>query len=117
MTKPWPDMTPREQDAALAELMGWDLDYVFRDTTGAPLVCGEPHVVPKFTASLDAIRLVEDEVERQGLQERYIEVLDKLVEYERAKGWTWFRWGILRATPAQRAQAAYAVLREQHAIP
>ena len=50
--------------------------------------------------------LLEDRIEERGLQEQYIQALDKLVTYERREGWEWFRWGILRATPAQRRDAA-----------
>jgi hypothetical protein len=60
--------------------------------------------------SLSAARLLEDEIERRGVQEDYIRALDKLVTYEREEGWMWFRWGILRATPEQRARAFLAVM-------
>lgn len=61
--------------------------------------------LPDF-ATGPAARLLEDEIERRGLQERYIQALDKVVTYERREGWEWFRWAILRATPAQRRDAA-----------
>ncbi len=66
----------------------------------------------KFSTSLDAMHLVEDEIERRGLQERYIQELDRLVTYERDEGWEWFRWGILRATPEQRCLAAFRAIEE-----
>lgn len=62
---------------------------------------------PAWSPSTDLadVRQLEDEIERRGLQEAYIQALDSFVTYERSEGWQWFRWGILRATPEQRARA------------
>lgn len=128
-SEPWSSMTDRERDAALATLLGmssqeeetyWpNTELVWRDKDGMKVPA------PTFTTSLDAMRLVEDEIEQRGLQEVYIrafvdilefpdiEVFDSAIETNspHAPAMWDVLWQIAHATPAQRAEAAWRVLR------
>ena len=107
MTKPWREMTDRERDAALATVAGLG-------------------ILP-YTISLDAMRLVERVIEGRNMQRRYLEELAArekhgsiacdldCLAYEGASPRA--LWDFVCATPAQRAEAAYIVLREAHAPP
>lgn len=102
----WTEMTSRERDAAMAKLIqGWQEPWYGSGLTPADVI-----PIPLFTTSHYGAHQAEDEIARRGLQERYIEALDRLVTYERESGWIWFRWGILRATPEQRCEAAWRAM-------
>ena len=116
----WETMTPRERDATLHhQVFGGHVEHGRVPCPDNKLGClvihygylsdGSP--IPHYTTDYAATSLVEDGIERRGLQESYIQALDKLVAYERESGWEWFRWGILRATPDQRCRAAVAAIR------
>lgn len=61
--------------------------------------------IPSYVDDYNDARLLEDEIERRGLVKEYIFALDKLVTYPAEESWQGYRWGILRATPEQRARA------------
>lgn len=61
--------------------------------------------VPRYSTDYDAARLLEDEIERQGLQEAYINALNTLLGWQREPS-----WDFLRATPEQRARAFLQVV-------
>ena len=116
----WEAMTPRERDATIHhQVFGGHVEHgriPCPDNKPGCLVIhygylsdGSP--ILHYTTDQTAVRLVDDEIERRGLQEPYIQALDKLVTYEHESGWVWFRWGILRATPEQRCQAAVIAIR------
>lgn len=117
--KTWADMTPREQDAALALAIGY-----------TPCGCSNPECdlwAPpdhlndgqsyrpflSFTTSLDAMRLVEEEIEKRGFDNEYVAALREL--QPRPEFYKGLAWRLMRSTPAQRAEAAYTVLRDAHA--
>jgi hypothetical protein len=60
---------------------------------------------PDFTSRLDAVRLMEDEIERRGLQELYSEILHYMCA-SFSDSFQMARWKVLRATPEQRCRAA-----------
>lgn len=130
----WEGLGARENDAAVAEWMGWtDVAerpcYEWSNTAQRYELFGVPPgqaykvLVPYFTADVPPIgkdedcfdesratvRQVEDEVERRGLQDEYLIALGLVL---------WGDWGInqdieldnvwslLRATPDQKCQAA-----------
>lgn len=64
--------------------------------------------LPNFAESLDAMRKVEDEIERRGLEVRYMEELVGVLSADRLVG----EWEVLRATAAKRLQAAYRAIQE-----
>lgn len=129
--KLWSSMTDRERDAALAEAIGWDDITYWQDgavsgrheTNGGQLL-----EIPTFTTSLDAVRLVEGVIEERNLGFEYVRALcsvckvsiepqqyyhegegayeNTISDYVEDDGV--FR--LLRATPAQRAEAAYKIL-------
>lgn len=133
MTKPWSDMKPREQDAALHQVaFGKHVEYGPIPCPDKRPGCMVAHLsytsegvrVPSYTTSLDAMRLVEDELAQQGLQREYLHRLAGMqqgsiacdvdcLDYESTPPLA--LWSFVCATPAQRAEAAYAVLREHHA--
>ena len=110
----WATMTDYGRNAAIAKLAG--LEHL------------------PFFSSLDAARLVEGEIEHRGLVERYQNVLIEVLGLDMqvfnsaielnphfapsvvSNTFEWrghaSLWLYLRATPAQRAEAAYRVLRE-----
>lgn len=77
-----------------------------------------------FASSLDAMRRVEDEIEKRGLQREYLRQLVGMqqgsvaldidcLDYEGTTPRA--LWSLVCATPAQRTEAAYQVLKEHHA--
>lgn len=61
---------------------------------------------PAVESSLDSAQLVEDEVERRGLKDAYIEELHKLIGVSWGMLWKELGWTIRRATPTQICRAA-----------
>lgn len=122
--KPWSSLTDRERDAALHHAaFGGHIEF-------GPIPCPDGRAgclvvhrgytsegvpVPCYITSLDAMRLVEDEIERRDkvywyLLELYRTTCDapdmeaiRFIHFHEA-------WFIQRATPAQRAEAAWRVL-------
>jgi len=108
----------RELDAAVArELFGRDVAWREVDGEGVPvLVDGEePVACPAFSSDADAARAVEEEVDRRGLAEAYV---DHLLKQERPRlgivDTLQYRdvWNVLHAGPARRCRAALVVSRE-----
>lgn len=62
--------------------------------------------LPHYTTEHAAARLVEDEIERRGLQQRYV---DELLTFEREADFS-AEWFLIRATPEQRCLAALRAL-------
>ena len=109
-------------DAACAKAMGWQPDPARCNVCGWPLEDGicEPgncaeRPVPKIKYNDPApyskepylASLLEDEIEKRGLQDVYIDALMRIVEYP-AIGEQY--WLLLRATPEQRARAFLAAV-------
>ena len=98
----------REMAEAVARWMGWkqrdgDPHLPWRNPSGMPA-----YRLPNFASSLDAMREVEDEIERRGLDVKYMEHLVGVLGKDRLVG----EWEILRATAAQRLEAAARVIEE-----
>lgn len=137
MSKDWSSLTDRERDAALAQSLGWVLNPpnvrgLGWQTPDGRFLGTDAH--PHYTQSLDAMRTVEDEIERRGLIGRYqnalISVLDLDMQVFNSaielsphvapsipnNTFEWdghaYLWRLLHATPAQRAEAAYKTLKE-----
>lgn len=65
---------------------------------------------PEFTENLDHALLLEDEIERRGLQDEYVQKLADILPISSLDEAT-IRWTtLITATPAQRTQAAVEVL-------
>ena len=105
------EITTREQAEAVARWMGWkptgSYSQPWRNPKGRMV-----YRVPPYADSLDAMREVEDEIKRRGLWERYVTTL----WMEHGPGGFMERnvyvgFG-LRATAAQRLQAAFEVIKE-----
>jgi hypothetical protein len=111
----WEEMTPRERDALVGErAFAYTVDWEF-DAPCVKALCDqydEWGILPHYTADLTAARLVEDEIERRGLQSVYAVHLMTLL----CGGWANNEglyileeddlWTLLRATPEQRCRAA-----------
>ena len=87
----------REQAEAVAKWMG----LIWRSC--------EFETLPPYATSLDAMREVEDEIERRGLMGKYADALigDRELHTERE-----VEHFLIRATPAQRLAAAARVIEE-----
>lgn len=112
----WPTLTSREQDKALHQKL-----FPRHNIEGERYCDGEHerHMgcvwlsLPLYTISLDAVGTVESEIGLRGLQHKYIYLLGVVLGVSGAV----YQgpdpediWTLLRATPAQRAEAAYRVL-------
>lgn len=112
--KPWAEMIDRERDVEIDGLLypGWveSRRVLLRDGKNSLLA----DLVPAYTTDHAAARLVEDEIERRGLGSEYASLLSGLVDFHPYRmGHTQdcgdlFR--LVRATPAQRCEAAWRVL-------
>lgn len=124
----------RELDAALARALGMtvvpfqdDEDYCYADagTSFADVVSWSP--VRAYHDDLNAMRDVEDEIERRGLGEQYAEALIEVLSYPELyytmpgddvypepEIYTSFygAFQVMHATAEQKARAALAVLME-----
>lgn len=107
----WAALTPRERDAVVAQhVFGYTLNYEFADVLGAPSVPAlrdrwdDWGLLPYYSTAYDSMHQVENEIDRRGLGSQYAGALAGLL------GDTADLWTILRATPAQRCQAALIAL-------
>ena len=122
----WEEMTPDERNMLIARrgmgLQVWRGTLHLNNTpTGeALLYCEGPDGgrlgLPAYTTDIVAARLVEDEIERRGLVDAYIDALavlidpngndisifDTIIEMNGRRA----LWALLRATPEQRCWAA-----------
>lgn len=138
----------RELDAAVAELMGWvwlaveggqaiivPPDYksgrygtwLFnlalcdsKTPRYSEWTCASNYTLPRYSQSLDLFREVENEIERRGLTEQYVEALSEIVapdcigiyssaiEIDTHHGMDGhkFVWLLVHASPEQKARAA-----------
>lgn len=81
MNKPWSEMLPREKDAFVAQAMGYEVITVTSELqTIRHRITGATRVLLHFTLEYQAARLVEEEIERQNLVDRYIEALVDILE-------------------------------------
>lgn len=62
-------------------------------------------IVPYYTEDDEVARQLEDEIERRGLQETYVEYLIARVIPTRSDWDAHSAWALIRATPEQRARA------------
>ena len=69
-------------------------------------------LVPDFSGSLDAAWLMEEEIERRGLQTQYVGELWALLELDTIPYGTTY-WPMAHATPEQRCRAALEAVRER----
>lgn len=101
---------PREQAEAVARWMGWrrrdgDAHLPWMNPSGKPV-----YRIPTYADSLDAMREVEDEIERRGLLERYrLQLHAEWCEDHKYPRFTLF---LITLTAAQRLQAAFEVIKE-----
>lgn len=116
---------PREQAEAVARWCGWE---TIPGLTIDSVLWLEPktgrkwQTLPPYASSLDAMRAVEDEIERRGLCMVYrLHLLDAVREraislwHSSAEPATFDRWAeyaIATATAAQRLEAAAKVIEE-----
>lgn len=107
---------PREQAEAVARWCGWKRigNGYFVNPAGKFSFWEKP---PDYAASLDAMREVEDEIERRGLWLEYAHVLEGIVTHSGpTMEWKsqWLGWVYMgaRATALQRLQAAARVIEE-----
>lgn len=118
MSKP-AELDGRELDAAVArEIFGRDVAW--RRNDGEPVllvVDGETPVrCPEYSGDPGAAHAVEEELERRGLDEAYV---DHLLKEERPRlgvvDTLQYRdvWNVLHAGPGRRCRAALSVVREQ----
>lgn len=107
----------RELDAAVArELFGRRVSWERADGEASLLlVDGEERVpCPRYSSDAGAARSVEEEIDRRGLAEAYV---DRLLKEERPElgivDTLQYRdvWNVLHAGPARRCRAALAVCR------
>lgn len=71
--------------------------------------------IPAYSTDPAAARLVEDEIERRGLQRKYIIALDRLLSTNVYKDWDDCladMWLAIRAAPEQRCRAALVAVGE-----
>ena len=104
---------PREQAEAVARWMGWTVIK-----KGAFYILWQPPYndhptidLPDYADDLNAMREVEHEIERRGLLVEYVAMLRKVWQgHEDALDeWQYF---LIRATAAQRLEAAARVIEE-----
>ena len=100
-----------EFDIACAKAMGWEpyrtdgVDYYKVSPTAMMLATEfEP------SSDLESARLLEDEIERRGLQEKYLVVLHEVVGAKWIDYGVMDVWSIFRATPEQKARAFLAAI-------
>lgn len=107
----------RELDAAVArEVFGREVSWREADGRRTPLVVDgdEPVPCPRYSSDPGAAREVEEELDRRGLAEAYV---DHLLKEERPRlgivDTLQYRdvWNVLHAGPARRCRAALSVCR------
>lgn len=107
----------RELDAAVArEVFRRDVRWREGDEGRTPLVVDgdEPVPCPRYSNDAGAAREVEEELDRRGLAEAYV---DRLLKEERPRlgivDTLQYRdvWNVLHAGPARRCRAALSVVR------
>lgn len=111
------DLDGRELDAAVArEVFDREVRWRDGDGEGTPLVTAGDDTVPcpPYSSDADAAREVEEELDRRGLAEAYV---DHLLKEERPRlgivDTLQYRdvWNVLHAGPGRRCRAALAVCR------
>jgi hypothetical protein len=100
----------RELDAECGRALGWVVDQQNPKTVYAGYASdGKYSELPPFSTDPAAARQLEDEIERRGLQDAYIEVLVELCNTPDLNLDQWPKFidifALLRATPEQRARA------------
>lgn len=117
MTNP-AELEGRALDAAVArELFGRTISWEERDGERVPVVTDRdpPAPCPRYSTDPSLAREVEEEVDRRGLAEAYV---DYLLKEERPRlgivDTLQYRdvWNVLHAGPGRRCRAAVAVSRE-----
>lgn len=118
MSADWHSLTGREQDQAIASLLGWKKNThgVWASPVGQHILGG----LPSFTISLDAMRMVEGEIERRDLQVEYSATLKDIVAaaypLQPDQHFMFGAWRLIHASAAHRAEAAYRALSERDAV-
>lgn len=98
-------------DEVCAKALGWT-DIRYMPEKRAPYRWrgfnpkGVRQGLPTYSSDPAAVHLLEDEIERRGLQERYIYELERIIASRD-------HWEYIRATPEQRARAFLATIGEQ----
>lgn len=116
---------PSEQAEAVAKWMGLEKCHLWTGvnlgSAGGPAMlkgkCGHAKCYPKeygpprYADSLDAMREVEDEIERRGLIPEYVAELRRFWKASDDVP-DFYPYFLIRATPAQRLEAAYRTIQE-----
>ena len=102
-----------ELDEACMRAMGWEYHPRFPgDTTGYWRSLDGEQVIseerPHFSEDPSAARLLEDEIERQGLQNEYLTALRAFLP--KRQMYRALCWDFMRTTPEQRARAFIATI-------
>lgn len=107
----------RGLDAACAKALGWanvapdchvhdGKDWCGTDPSGTGGYYGTGRkIVPHFSTDRAAAVVLENEIQRRGLQERYVEALYPLVGAWQFGMSTAEQWLLIRATPEQKCKA------------
>jgi len=113
---------PSEQAEAVAKWCGWKAGTTHKPSFANPSKMiedrriwvheklGVRHRLPDYAESLDAMREVEDRLAERGLMAKYETALSHIYFAQDAiSDWNHF---LIRATAAQRLQAAYRTIQE-----
>ena len=68
--------------------------------------------VPAFSTDYEAARILEDEIERRGLQIEYAKAVMKLIYQQGFKNYAEPQWLLIRATPEQKARAFLEAIKQ-----
>lgn len=103
----------RELDALVAErVLGKPFTRPESDRDVCGYRDGECLGACHFSTHVVSVDLVDQAIDRLGLQGEYIEALESMVNVG-ATGWQRVRWNILRATPEQKCKAALIAVTSQ----
>lgn len=121
------DLQGRELDAAVAEWMGWlptpSSHKAFDNTDGwsgflRPDSSGlyefvHDDAIPKYSIDTESMPIyeVENEIQKRGLVEPYIEALSQIISSQ-SRTTVDFLWRMAHATPEQRARAVVLMAQE-----
>lgn len=120
-------MTDQELNEACARVLGWRemawpdfRDGKWREVEGWRRPDGlDVTGVPNFSGDHDAVRLLEDEIERRDLGCEYAAALVAIADAdaEQVAGDLWYAttsnfWALIRAKPEQKARAFLAAMKE-----
>lgn len=103
MREPWAQMDWQERNTLVAE------HVIGRNPDTGWHALDEWGEIPRYEGRIEDAQLVEDEIEKRGLETKYISCLQEIVwngEYSEHDYPLELKWRLLRATPEQRCLAA-----------